>query len=159
MVDDAAAAKKIIQENIYCTIATASLDGKPWISPLFFAYDDHYNVYWVSAKDSLHSRLIRLNPRAAITFFDTRTPEGLGVGVYMDTHVEELAGEQDIQNAMTVYNDRVTKDEFKVKTMSEVTGSGLWRIYKATPVKTSILTEAGEIINGQYIDTKVEIQL
>jgi nitroimidazol reductase NimA-like FMN-containing flavoprotein (pyridoxamine 5'-phosphate oxidase superfamily) len=64
-------AKAIIKNNIYLTLATATKDGKPWISPLFFAYDNDFNLYWVSSKNSLHSKLIRSNPRVAIVIFDS----------------------------------------------------------------------------------------
>ena len=151
-------AKQIIAENIYMTIATASLDGKPWISPVFFAYDEKYNLYWVSNKDSRHSILIRKNPQVAIAIFDSSAAEGDGDGVYFEAKVTELKSIDEIKEAMKVLNKRVTKDEFKIKKIDEVTNSGVWRIYKATPLIVSKLTD-GEFINGQYIDKRTEIHL
>lgn len=156
MKDYVAEAKKIIEENIYLTVATS--DGsKPWISPLFFAYDQNYNFYWVSGKDALHSKLIRSNPQVAIVIFDSRAPEGDGDGVYFEATCVELTSEEDISKAMAVLNKRITRDEYKIKDVGGVTGEGLWRIYKATPQKTYKLSET--VINGQYIDKRVEITL
>lgn len=151
-------AKQIIAENIYMTIASASTDGTPWISPVFFAYDNKYNLYWVSSKISHHSQLIRSNPQVAIVIFNSQAPEGDGEGVYFEANVEELSDETKISDAMSVLNKRVTKDEFRIKKIGEVTGDGMWRVYKAFPLKVSQLTE-GEFVNGQYIDQRAEINL
>lgn len=151
-------AREIIESNIYMTIATAAKDGKPWISPVFFAYDQNYNLYWVSNRDSLHSNLIRKNPQVAIVIFDSRAPEGEGDGVYFEAKAEELNNETEIKGAMTMLNKRVTKVEFRVKKIGEVIRQGVWRIYRATPLKISKLTE-GEFINGQYVDKRDEVKL
>lgn len=151
-------AKEIIAKNIYLTVATTSLDGRPWISPVFFAYDADYNLFWVSNKDAKHSGLVRNNAQVAIVIFDSSVPEGEGDGVYFEAHVEELSDNGEIVQAMEILNKRVTKDEFRVKKIEEVTGAGVWRIYKATPIKISKLAE-GEYVNGQYVDKRVEIEL
>jgi general stress protein 26 len=151
-------AKQIIVENIYCTVATASLDGKPWISPVFYAYDEQYNIYWVSDKNALHSKNIQANPQGAVVIFNSQAPEGEGDGVYIEAKVEEVRDEKEIEYALNIRNLRVTQDEFKVKNPQEVTGEGSWRIYKAIPLKISKLTE-GEYINGQYIDKRIDLDL
>lgn len=35
-----AQARSIITHNLYCTLSTCSDDGYPWVSPVFFAYDE-----------------------------------------------------------------------------------------------------------------------
>jgi general stress protein 26 len=151
-------AKQIIAENIYCTVATASLEAKPWISPVFYAYDDQYNIYWVSDKNALHSKNIKANPQGAVVIFNSQAPEGEGDGVYIDAKVEEVIDEKEIEYAINMRNMRVTMDEFKVKNSEEITGEGAWRMYKATPLKISKLTE-GEYVNGQYIDKRIDFDL
>lgn len=151
-------AKQIIANNIYMTIATASKNGSPWISPVFFAYDDDFNLYWVSNKESKHSMLLKENPQAAIVIFDSTAPEGEGDGVYFEVVVNELENEAEITKAMDVLGKRVSQNEFRVKEISEVTKTGVWRIYKAIPKNISKLTE-GKIVNGQYIDQRADIDL
>ena len=151
-------AKIIIADNIYMTIATASRDGKPWISPVFFAYDDEYNLYWVSDKNSRHSKLIRGNKQVAIVIFDSGAPEGKGDGVYFEAQAAELNDAQEAKKAMSILGARVTQDEFRVKKIGEVIKDGAWRIYKAIPQKISKLKE-GEYIDGQYVDRRIEIDL
>lgn len=151
-------AKKIIAENIYMTIATASTNGSPWISPVFFAYDGDYNLFWVSNKESRHSKLIQKNPRVAMVVFNSQAPEGEGDGVYFEAKVEELNNEEEINFAINILNKRVTKEDFRVKKTGDVVGNNAWRIYKARPVQISKLT-SGETVSGQYIDTRAEINI
>ena len=158
MNDRVQKARQIISENIYMTIASSSKDGKPWISPVFYAYDENYNLFWVSNKDSLHSNLIRKNPQVAIVIFNSSATEGNGDGVYFEAVAIELTNETEIRDAMGLFNKRVTQDEFRIKNVGEITNKGVWRIYKATPTQISKLTE-GEFINGQYVDKRIEIKL
>ncbi len=158
MNDHIQKAKQIISQNIYMSIATSSLEGKPWISPVFFAYDQQYNLYWVSEKTSRHSTLIKENPQVAIVIFDSRAPEGEGDGVYFEAKVQILEDEMEVKGAMEILGSRVVKDEFRVKKVGEVTANGVWRIYKAVPTDISKLAE-GEFIDGQYVDRRVKIKL
>ena len=151
-------AKEIIANNIYMTIATASTDGSPWVSPVFFAYDDKYNLYWTSDKNSRHSNLVRKNELVAIVIFDSSAPEGEGDGVYFEARASELNDRKEVEKAMIILGARVKQDEFRIKKTTEVTEGGAWRIYKAVPYKTSKLKD-GEYINEQYIDCRIEIDL
>jgi uncharacterized protein YhbP (UPF0306 family) len=152
------AAKRIIAENIYMTVATASLDGRPWISPVFFAYDENYNLFWVSSKESVHSKLIRQNPRVAIVIFNSQAREGDGDGVYFEATASELHNVDDIKSAVQVLDKRTTVDMFRIKSASEVIGDSISRIYKASPHSVSKLTE-GQMLNGQYVDKRVDVDL
>lgn len=152
-------AKKIIEDNIYLTVASSSKNGKPWISPLFFAYDKKYNFYWISGKDSLHSKLIRKNSKVAIVIFDSTAPEGKGDGVYFEAIVKELNKEKEIRRAVEILNKRSINDDFKIKSIDKlVNNKGISRLYKCIPKKIYKLTD-GKFINGQYIDERVEINV
>ncbi len=152
-------AKEIIENNIYMTIASASKDGKPHISPVFFAYDNKFNLYWTSYKDSTHSGLLRENSQAMIVIFNSNAPQGAGNGVYFDTNVEELSDAHDIRVGIDLLNKRITEATFKISNHEAVTGSSAWRIYRAKPSRISILLDEGEIINGQYVDKRMQIEL
>lgn len=69
-------------------IATANPEGKPWVSPVFYTYDEDFNFYWVSAKSAIHSENIRRNARVAITIFGPASPDpeeiGKLHGLYID---------------------------------------------------------------------------
>ena len=126
-------AKQIIEENIYCTLATASLDGVPWISPVFYGYDENFNIYWISDKDAKHSQLLRENPQISIVIFNSQAPEGEGDGVYIQATISELNDKEEAEKGVAIRDNRVKVEEFRVKKLGEVLGEGQWRVYKAVP--------------------------
>lgn len=158
MLDGVEKARKILEENIYCVIASSSKNGEPWISPVFYGYDEDYNIYWISDKDSKHSDLIRSNPQVSIAIFNSQLPEGKADCVYLQANVEEINNSEEAEKAYRIRDKRAKVEEFKVKSVKEVTGDGQWRVYKATPYNVSKLGK-GEQINGQYVDKRYEIEL
>ncbi len=158
MNPDVEKAKQIVAENYYMTLATASLAGRPWISPVFFAYDKSYNLFWVSNKDSLHSNFIRSNAKVAIVIFNSQAAQDKVDAVYFDAEAFELREKEEIERAAATLRERVIDEEFKVYTVKQVTGDATWRIYRATPISISKLTE-GEYINGQYADKRIPVKL
>src|SRR5881396_2638560 len=52
-----------------CSLATVSARGRAHINHMYFAWDDAFNVYWISDRDSLHSRNLAKNGSAAITIY------------------------------------------------------------------------------------------
>ena len=115
MENKAEKAEEISKEIRYLVIATSSKDGKPWISPVFYAFDDDYNLYWVSSKNSRHSELIRENPKVAVVIFNSTKGEGKGDAVYIEANVQELTDEKEIEEAMKFYDSRASKPELRVK--------------------------------------------
>ena len=89
-------AKDIFEENRYCVLATVSEDGDPWISPVFFAFDRRFDIYWVSNKNSLHSKYMKNHPRIAIVIFDSHRGEGGGDALYIEAEASELGDLEEI---------------------------------------------------------------
>ena len=44
-----AVARAILDANHYMTLGTADADGRPWVSPVFFAADGYRELYWISS--------------------------------------------------------------------------------------------------------------
>ncbi len=152
-------ARKMIEDNIYMTIATATKNGKPWISPVFFAYDSKYNFYWGSSKNSLHSKLIRKNNRAAVVIFDSKVPEGTGDGVYMVGKASELP-KKEIHYAMKfLFNRTGKKSEYYKKMKTEdYYGKSPVHLYKFVPSKFWVLENSVKV-NGKLIDIRREVRV
>lgn len=90
-----AKAQRIIVSNIYYTLPTCSVDGVPWASPVFFAYDEKLNIYWSSAITSNHSQNIYHNKgRVAVAIFNSSVSEGTGEGLYFYGTASELGSER-----------------------------------------------------------------
>ena len=65
-VDTEATARRLIEANMYMTIATADGDGRPWVSPEWFAAASETEFLWVSAPEARHSRNLAVRPEVAI---------------------------------------------------------------------------------------------
>ena len=124
-------AKKIIANNLYMVIATTGGD-RPWVSPVYMAYDEQYNFYWVSELDTRHSRLIEKNNKVAVVIFDSKAAEGTGIGVYFEGEVSTLVDIEQIKKAIPLLYDRKHKPHRLVEDFSD---GSTRRIYKVTPKK------------------------
>ncbi len=140
------------------TISTASSEGEPWVSPVFYAADDEHNLYWVSSKDSRHSRLIRRNPRVALVIYDTDVEAGNGGAVYIEAEAQELGQNDKLREAIRVYNAKPQDDEFQISSLSDVTEDAARSIYKAIPENAYVLGEPDHV-GGQYVSRQREFNV
>src|SRR3990167_10360829 len=148
-------AKKIIDKILYITLATTSKQGQPWNSPVYSAFDENYNFYWISWKENQHSQNIRENNRIFIVIYDSTVSEGQGQGVYIQAKAYELNDEKNINNALKYLDGRIGKqDRHKA---SQFQGNMPRRIYKAVPEKAWVNVDSR--INGEFVDKRVEIKL
>ena len=151
-------ARQLIDATRYMTIATADASGKPWSSPVFFAYDDKFTLYWVSFTDAVHSMNIRSRPQVAITILGT-SPGHYGDGVYIDAEAVELNDVREAERAIQVLRRRPQESKFTVNSSADVLGAAVWRVYKAIPKEVYKRSDADVIVKGQYITTRVKIIL
>lgn len=70
-------ATKIVEKGSYMTIGTSN-GFEPWIAPVAYWTDDDNCFYFVSHKESKHVTHIAINPKVAISIFDSSIPEGKG---------------------------------------------------------------------------------
>ncbi len=77
-------ARHIIDQSRYMVIATSDKHARPWAAPVFFAYDDKFNLYFISAVDSKHAENISRNPYVAVSIFDSTQPIGMSDGVQIE---------------------------------------------------------------------------
>jgi hypothetical protein len=70
--------KAIIDTNLYMTLGTADEDGRPWVSPVYYASEGYAVFYWVSSPEATHSRNLAARPEVCIGVFEPRVPVGSG---------------------------------------------------------------------------------
>ncbi len=148
-------AREIIQKIKYITIATVSPEGQPWNSPVYSAFDENYNFYFVSWKENQHSKNIFSNSEVFLVIYDSTVSEGKGEGVYIQATAEGLNNPQDIIAAWKLLDERVGK--VKERKPEEFMGEFPRRVFKIKSVKAWMNTDGDE--QGQYVDKRVEIQL
>jgi pyridoxine/pyridoxamine 5'-phosphate oxidase len=105
MPDHASDLKRIVDANVYMTLATAGADGHPWASPVWFAHEDHARFVWVSKPDARHSRNLATRPQAALVIFDSTPRQGMPEAVYVEAGAEQL-GEGEDERYIEVFSRR-----------------------------------------------------
>jgi uncharacterized protein YhbP (UPF0306 family) len=151
-----AQARRIIAHNIYCTLSTCSNDGYPWVSPVFFAYDQKLRLYWSSAIVAKHSQnLYDNNNRAAIAIFDSSASEGTGEGLYFYGVASELNSDC-IEKVLPLLQNRANK-QLK-RTVKDYQNNSPRRIYQFQPQQVWV-TSSRLAVGNQLVDTKIQLNL
>jgi len=57
------------------SLATSDGKGNLWSATVYFYHDSGFNLYFMSAPDTLHSQFIAVNKRASFTICDTHQDE------------------------------------------------------------------------------------
>ncbi len=146
-------AYKIIKDNIYLSVATSSTNNKPWNTPVYAAYDENLNFYWYSTINSVHSNNIKENKNVFIVIYNSTTPEGSGVGLYIEANAYEIS---DLTNAK--------KGRFYIQNRkncipddgSHFIKESPLRVYKAE-ILNLWLNDAKKDENGNYHDFRIKV--
>jgi pyridoxine/pyridoxamine 5'-phosphate oxidase len=136
--DLASTARGLLDANVYMTLATADVDGAPWVSPVWYAHVDHREFLWVSRPEARHSRNIAVRPRVAIVIFDPTVAPGTAQAVHAEADAEEVE-ESDAASLLRPYSDRSEATGGRGWTGEDVTGSADRRLYRATATAHYVL--------------------
>ncbi|MDE1860236.1 MAG: pyridoxamine 5'-phosphate oxidase family protein [Candidatus Micrarchaeota archaeon] len=152
---ETAIAKKMIREMLYITLATSDKKAIPWNTPVFYACDRDYNFYWISSQVCVHSVNIEENENVALVIYDSRVPEGKGVGVYIKAKARLVTDNVEIAKAITLLYRKKGKPAPR---LSEFNEGAPRRVYVATPVTVwvnDLKAKGGE----EFRYLRLEIQL
>ena len=155
--DLGAVARAIIDTNLYMTLGTADADGRPWVSPVFFAPAGYHELYWISSPEVTHSRNLAVRPRVSIVIFDSRAPAGEGQAVYMSAVAEGLSG-ADLDRGLGAYPG--PERGGRVMTAEQLMPPAPYRLYRARVSEHSILCprEAGPCeLHGRAYDHRTPV--
>ena len=122
----AAHARELLGGNRYLTLGTVGRDGRPWTSPVYFAWSDAWEFYWMSTVDALHSRNLAERSAVSISVFDSTVPAYHGRAVYAVGDAREAPS---LERALEVYPGPLDRGGAVVD-REDVTGSSPWRVYR-----------------------------
>jgi nitroimidazol reductase NimA-like FMN-containing flavoprotein (pyridoxamine 5'-phosphate oxidase superfamily) len=142
-LDPAAIARAIIEDNLYMVLGTADRDGRPWVTPVYYAPASPREFLWVSRPDATHSRNLDVRRDVSIVIFDSSVPIGTGQGVYMSGTAEELSGEA-CAEAVEIFSRRSLGHHGREWTTVDVQGPAPHRLYRATAAEQFVLDEHDE---------------
>ena len=156
-ITNAEKARLIISQNNYMTLATSDRNGIPWSAPLYYAFDDKYNFFFISANDALHVAHIKENSHVAISIFDSHAPVGEGDGVQIEASAF-AAGLLELPHILSVYFRRRFPSEMeRIKhhhLPTEYMGKNLFWFFRVAPIKVYTLD-----LTVTKVDKRIEVDL
>src|SRR5829696_1513649 len=89
-----AMARRVIDGNLYMTLATLDPDGSPRLSPVYFTPARYTDLYWVSSPDAHHSRNLLERPHVQIVIYDSSVAVGHAEASYLAARARMIPGEE-----------------------------------------------------------------
>jgi pyridoxine/pyridoxamine 5'-phosphate oxidase len=145
MSDHAADARRLIDAGVYMSLATADAQGRPWVSPVWFAHEDHARFLWVSKPEARHSRNLAGRPEAAIVIFDSTPRQGPPEAVYVEADAERLEEGED-ERWIDVFTRRSEALGWPAWTVDDVRPPTPLRLYLARATAHYVLGPGDERI-------------
>jgi nitroimidazol reductase NimA-like FMN-containing flavoprotein (pyridoxamine 5'-phosphate oxidase superfamily) len=142
-------ARRLLDDGTDMLLATADVSGTPWVSPVFYVPDDGYDLYWTSDRDARHSRNIRDRSNVAIVVYET---EQGADAVYISAQARELNDAGEVGNGIEIMTRKPQPDRWVIQGLSDVTGQGPWRIYRAAVQTIDVRSETEK--DGKPVATR-----
>ena len=141
----AAELRAIVDANAYMTLATASADGTPWPSPVWFAHEGYAEFVWVSRQTARHSLNIAVRPEVGIVIFDSTVPPLHARAVYLEATAAVVPSAA-IDPAVATFAQECVAQGMAAWTVADVTGDAPHRLYRARATKHFVLDAHDERI-------------
>src|SRR5919106_2106598 len=136
--DSTALGRKIVDANLYMVLGTADEEGRPWVSPVYFAHADFREFYWVSRPERAHSRNLVDRHEVGIVIFDSQVPISTGQAVYMSASAGELTGTER-EGPIEVFSQRLLEHGGVPWTLADVEPPADLRLYRAVASEQYVL--------------------
>ncbi len=148
-------AEELLENHHYCVIATASAEAVPWVTPIFYAYDSDWNLFWISSRTSSHSKLLEQNPHACAVIYQPPSVSQETSALYLSGQVSICRGTV-LEEGMHVYFERAG---LGVSGKAEdYAGDSPCRLYQLAPEQAFSLQEP-EWEENLLLDKRVSIAL
>ncbi|MFF1573201.1 pyridoxamine 5'-phosphate oxidase family protein [Leifsonia sp. NPDC058292] len=146
--------ERVIAANLYLVVATTDDDGRPWVSPVFFAPLGEESLCWVSSPDSRHSRNIAQRPDVAITVFDSGVAVGRAEAAYFEATASRASAD-DLPEALSALNGRLPVG--KQVAESDLEPEGPMVLYRADIDRRFVLVRGGDPERKNALDMTLEV--
>ena len=94
----------------FCCLATLG-DNGVWSNPVYFAWDEDFNLYFISQPPSRHMKNLEKDPRIAVSIYNTKqsTFDDV-VGIQLEGRANILIDKAEIDKARAAYYGRKYPD-------------------------------------------------
>lgn len=129
--------KKYLGQAMVMQLATVN-QGQPWICTVHYAFDDDFNMYWVSLTSRRHSADLAKDPSAAVAVV-VKAPEHPVIGIQMSGKAGLVDDDEEIKKAAALYAARhQSKKEFVDGVLSK---QAPFRLYRFKPDSGALFDE------------------
>lgn len=116
----------------YMTLATQGASG-PWATPLYFSWDDKFNLYFISKLDTQHAQNLTTNPATACSIFPTdQNTLGRILGVSATGIAHHITDPGDRKKADDFYFDRLHPNDPIAREVNGYRTNPDWHMFKVT---------------------------
>jgi hypothetical protein len=151
MSDLDAMARRVIDANLYMTLATLDPGGAPRLSPFYYTPARYRDFYWVSSPDAHHSRNLLERPDVQIVIFDSSVAVGHAEAVYISARAREVREDELPAVVGEAFGERGGARRFAPE---ELRGEGDLRLYVASATSWEVLVRGGHPEHGSGIDRR-----
>ncbi len=136
-----------LESTEFCCLATIDAELGTWTSPVYFAWDEWFNLYFVSQPPSRHMQNLVKDKRMAVAIYSTKQStfgDVIGIQLYGDAQL--LTSKDDVYKAYASYYGRKypnTGRNAKGKNEEAYMNNPDWMFVKISPK------------NIEYFDTRV----
>ena len=136
--DDAALARRVLDDGRYLVLATADADGTPWPTPVWFAREGR-ELVWVSRLGTRHSTNVAGRSAVGIVIFETPVPAGgRPRAVYAEATASEVP-ETDLDRCLGIFDRRSRAEGMGPWTPERVAAPAELRLFHAVVARFFVL--------------------
>lgn len=139
------AIREYIDKSVHLSLGTSTLDGKPWVCEVHFAYDNNLNIYFVSKLTTRHCKEITANPNVAGNIVKQHPLEESPHGVYFEGTAEAI---EPSEQQLEIYCSRLSRNKEELTEQLEETDGR--RMYKITITNWAIFGKFGLDANQKH---------
>ena len=122
-----------MESTDYCAIATVD-DKGVWNNPVYFAWDNQFNLYFISQPNSRHMKNIKKDSRVAVSIYATNQAGDFVKGIQLEGKARIIENDDKEDEFFYAYKTYYTRlGEFKEN--QAIVMNNEWMFVKVAPEK------------------------
>ena len=136
--------KKIVLDYLknHKLMIIATYGAFPWIASVYYSYDDHLNLYFLSSPETLHVKHIVVNKKVAVAIVDSHQKvTDMKRGLQISGVANQISGANKIKHALRLWKDalNITNPKYTYEGMMKKLIKG--RMYMIKPLKIKLFDQ------------------
>jgi uncharacterized protein YhbP (UPF0306 family) len=148
---------RLLDENVLCSMASISADGRAHINTAYFSYSPELEIYFLSHQNALHCQNVLSNPSMAIAIFSSnQTWGGADCGLQLFGTCKQATGRQ-VSKADKLYGKRFAEYKTWKAGLAPDSPGRDYRFYRFVTAELKVFDEK-ELGSGTFVLAKLKRQ-